>query len=729
VTAPPTQLHLTDRTGTSRVVTVDVPTVVGRVGTDIVLDDAAVSRAHCRFTPTPEGLVVEDLGSRNGTTVGGRRLDGPTVLRAGDVVTVGDTTIVVLAGDGSRPSTEEPARVRTERKGGVRVEARPGSRGERAAAGVRAAADDAWPRLAALAAGAAGRTPTIRLIDPYVDEATWACGAAGCAGTLRRTPEVVDCWFDSGAMPFAQWHYPFENGDKVAVGHPADFISEGVDQTRGWFYALLAISTMHVDKAAYRAVVSNDMVLDAKGKKMSKSRGNAVDPMALVARFGADVPRWYLLATRPVWLPVRFDEAELVELRNRLFGTLASTYAFFALYANADGFDVVAAARAPASRPAAVFDRWLLSRCHRLVRDVTIDLQAYETSKAGKRIVDFVVEDLSNWYVRRNRRRFWKGAMTPDKREGYATLRTALLTVVRLMAPFAPFLPDTIHRALLGGEPGADHSVHLAAWPVGDLALVDDALEAKMEALRTVVSLGHAARNRAGHKVRRPLARLTTGHSDAAVMDFLADQRDVVLDELNVKALDLVRGFEASASMSASLQKKDAARRLAALTQPTEEAVARLDAAGVRDLSLRLARDGVARLPLGQGREAELFPGDVRFVAADAAGGTSEFAAGILIRLDTTLTPALVVEGLAREAVHALQTLRKGRGLAVTDRVRVRWKASGPLAAALHAHAAFLAEEILAVAFAEDPALDPAGAEALDVDGEALLVALEVAAR
>ncbi len=592
--------------------------------------------------------------------------------------------------------------------------------------------------VAQLREKAGGLPEPLDLHRPYVDAPTWRCavagpaGAAGCPGTMRRTPEVVDCWFDSGAMPFAQWHYPFEHREKVAVGHPADFISEGIDQTRGWFYSLLAVSVMHADRGAYRAVVSNDMVLDAKGKKMSKSRGNTVDPMALVGRFGADVSRWYLLAARPVWIPVRFDETELTELRNRLFGTLASTYAFFALYANADGYDASVEPEGPA--PSGAFDRWLLSRLHHLVRDVSADLQGYETSKAGRRIVDFVVEDLSNWYVRRNRRRFWKGAMTPDKREGYRTLHVVLRTVTRLMAPFSPFLTDAIHRALSPGAEGAAASVHLAAWPTSDEARRDGALEARMEALRTVVSLGHAARNRAGLRVRQPLATLTTGHSDPDVMDFLDTHRAVALEELNVKRLELVRGFEASASMSATLQKKEAARRLAALTQPTEEAVARLDAAGVRDLSLRLSRDGAARVALGDGREAELFPGDVRFVAADAVGGTSEFAAGILVRLDTALTPALVGEGLVREVVHAVQALRKAKDLKVTDRVRLAWKASGPVALALAEHLDFVRDEVLAVEVREDPALsaDPLAAspgkaaDVVDVDGASVLVRIDV---
>lgn len=585
--------------------------------------------------------------------------------------------------------------------------------------------EEAVGSIAQLRERAGALREPLDLHRPFVDAPTWACGAAGCRGTMRRTPEVVDCWFDSGAMPFAMWHYPFEHRERVAAGHPADFISEGVDQTRGWFYSLLAVSTMHADRGAYRAVVSNDMVLDAKGKKMSKSRGNVVDPMALVARFGADVSRWFFLASRPVWLPVRFDEAELVELRNRLFGTLASTYGFLALYANADRFDPAAEPEG-ARRPRAVFDRWLLSRVQGLVRAVSADLQAFETSRAGKRIADFVVEDLSNWYVRRNRRRFWKAALDDDKRDGYATLRAALLAVTRLMAPFAPFLTDAIHREL-AGRPGAEGSVHLAAWPVADAALADEALEARMEALRTVVSLGHAARNRAGVKVRQPLARLTTGHADPAVMAFLDAHRDVVLDELNVKALELVSGFETSATMTAALQKKEAARRLAALTVPTEEALARLKGPAVADLSRRLARDGAARVPLGDGREAELFPGDVRFVAGDTAGGAAEFAAGILVRLDTEVTPALAAEGLVREAVHAVQALRKAKGLRVTDRVRVRFRAPGRVASALHAHAAFAREELLAVELVEDPALEADGADAVDVEGEAVLVRLDVA--
>lgn len=586
----------------------------------------------------------------------------------------------------------------------------------------RCGREEAVGSIAQLAERAGSLPEPLDLHRPFVDAPTWACGAS-CPGRLRRTPEVVDCWFDSGAMPFAQWHHPFEHRDRVAVSHPADFISEGVDQTRGWFYSLLAVSVLHADKPAYRAVVSNDMVLDAKGKKMSKSRGNMVDPMALVERYGADASRWYLLASRPVWIPVRFDETELAELRNRLFGTLTSTYAFFALYANADGYDASVAPDEVAPRD--VLDRWLLSRLSGLVGAVSADLVGYETARAGRRIVDFVVEDLSNWYVRRSRRRFWRGAMSADKREGYQTLHLVLRTLVRLMAPFSPFVPDAIHRALCPGLAGAAGSVHLAPWPAADAARRDSALEARMEALRTVVSLGHAARNRAGRKVRQPLARLTTGHADPAVMAFLEEHRALVLDELNVKALDLVGGFETTATMTASLVKKEAARRLAALTAPVEAALAALPASAVRDLSVRLARDGGATLPLADGREARLEAGDVRFSAADTSDGASEYGGGILVRLDTRLTPDLVAEGAVREFVHGVQALRKAKDLAVTDRVRLRYRAPGALASAVAAHAAYVRDEVLALDVREDPALASPDADPVEVDGEVALVRLD----
>ncbi len=542
---------------------------------------------------------------------------------------------------------------------------------------------------------AGGLPGDLDLHRPYVDRPTWPCDASGCAGTMRRTPEVVDCWFDSGAMPFAQWHHPFEHRERVEREVPADFIAEAVDQTRGWFYTLLAVSTMHADKAAYRSVVSTDLVLDAKGKKMSKSRGNVVEPMGVLAAHGADVVRWHLLTSRPIWQPMRFDEKDLVEVRNRVFGTLASTYQFFAMYANVDGFDGLEPE--PGWRPRDVSDRWLLSALERLVADVSADLLGYETSRAGRRLADFVVEDLSNWYVRRNRRRFWKGAMGDDKRDAYRTLRRALLVVCRLLAPFSPFLPDAIHRALLPGTAGAAGSVHLAAWPVPDLARRDAELERHMEALRSAVSLGHAARNKGGVKVRQPLPGLTVGHPDPAVRAFLVEHAEVGRDELNVKRFEVVDGFERSARLRASLDKKAAARRLGALTAPVEGALAGLDSAAVAALSdaLRAGGEVGTTVPTSAG-PAPLLPGDVRFVTEDVAGSASEYDRGMLVRLDTTVTPELRAEGLAREVLRALQQHRKEREFAVTDRVRMRWwSPDAELVAAVERHAPWLCEEAL----------------------------------
>ncbi len=571
----------------------------------------------------------------------------------------------------------------------------------------------------------AGRLPEpLDLHRPFVDDLTWPCDTTGCDGILRRTPEVVDCWFDSGSMPYAQWHYPFENRDRVERETPADFICEGVDQTRGWFYTLLAVSAMYRDRPAYRACVSNDMVLDAKGKKMAKSRGNIVDPVALLAKHGADVVRWYLLTSRPVWLPLRFDEADIVEVRNRLFGTLLNTYHFFATYANADGHD--GAAAPPAWRPASVIDRWLLSRLHGLVAGVGADLESWETSKAGKRIAEFVVEDLSNWYVRRNRRRIWKGALTDDKRDAYRTLHATLLTVSRLLAPFAPFLSDALHRALLPCKAGAlGASVHLADWPRSTEFPRDEALEARMEDLRSAVSLGHAARQKAGVKVRQPLARLSVvlhgPDGERASRAFLAEVgRPILLEELNVKAVEFLEPTDerfAHLRYRVVLRKKAAAPRYGARYADVERWAAGLD------LSSGDVATGAwkASSPHGSPQDDEY---DV--VASDEGACHRAFARNLLVEVDGTVTPDLRAEGLVREFGHALQALRKQKGFQVTDRVHLRWSAGGAIAAAIRAHARYVADEILATSMEEVAGLSGDDVVELETEGEKVLVALDV---
>ena len=491
---------------------------------------------------------------------------------------------------------------------------------------------------------------------PFVDELTWACGREGCSGTMRRTPEVADAWFDSGSMPFAQWHYPFENKEKVESELPADFISEAVDQTRGWFYTLLAVSTLLEGKPAYRTCVSLDLILDAAGKKMSKSRGNVVDPFEMIDKYGADVVRWHLLV-RPLGTPLRYEERDLVEIRNRFFGTLLNVYAFFATYANIDGYtgdDEVPLEERP------VFDRWLISRLHGLFGDVAQDLVRYDTAHAGQRIADFVVEDLSNWYVRRNRRRFFRAELTQDKRSAYQTLHAALLSTAQLAAPLVPFVTDALYRSLSAGLDGALPSVHLAAWPPADESLLDPVLEAGMAALRRVVSLGHAARDDAGVRVRQPLAQLSVWGLDEAASAFVAANQDIVLDELNVKALELLDAPGAEFTLAARLDKKEAARRLGAQTPAVDQALAALT-------------------------------------------------------LDTRLTRGLQQEGLAREVLRQLQQQRKALDLKVEDRVRVRWFAKGPVADAVEAWLEWLAKELLAVSFERVDSAD--GAEAVKIPG------------
>ncbi len=541
---------------------------------------------------------------------------------------------------------------------------------------------------------------------PWVDEHVWSC-PKGCGGTMRRTPEVADAWFDSGAMPFAQWHYPFENRERVEAEHPADFISEAVDQTRGWFYTLLAVSTMLTGKPAYRACASLGHILDAQGKKMSKSRGNVVDPFEMIDRYGADVVRWHLLV-RPLGPPLRYDEKDLVEIRNRFFGTLLNVYAFFATYANVDGYDGSEPEVPLVERPA--FDRWLVSRLHGLFAGVAADLESWDTAHAGQRIADFVVEDLSNWYVRRNRRRFFRAERTRDKQSAYQTLHAALLSVAELAAPFIPFVTDALYRSLADGLEGAEPSVHLARWPTADAAVADERLETGMAALRRIVSLGHAARDEAGIRVRQPLARLEVFGVDGAARAFVVENAEIALDELNVKEMEILERPAAGVRLCAALDKREAARRLGALTPVVSAALEALDTDGV----VKLLRASATEVETPRGRVA-LERADVRVVVEAGEGHQGAFAGGLLVTLDTRVTPDLEREGLAREVCRQLQRLRKDQGLRVEDRVRARWHADGPAAEAIQSFSAWIAGEVLAVDFRRVD--DASGLEPLRVPG------------
>jgi isoleucyl-tRNA synthetase len=537
---------------------------------------------------------------------------------------------------------------------------------------------------------------------PYIDELSWACSV--CGGDMKRTPEVIDAWFDSGSMPYAQWHYPFEN-EELFEGHfPADFICEGLDQTRGWFYSLLAIGTMLGRGQAFRNVVVNDLILDAEGQKMSKSRGNVVDPWEALGEHGADAVRWYLITSSAPWLPKRYDPEGMRESARKFFDTLSNTYRFFALYANVEDWAPSEVDPAPADRP--LIDRWLLSRLSSLVSEVREELDGYHITKAYRALGDFVNEELSNWYVRRCRPRFWGNTDADDARAAFRTLWEALRTVSLLAAPATPFMADWIHRALAGD------SVHLQRFPLTDASLADADLEREMKAVRALVSLGRAAREEVQIRVRQPLRSLL------AVVPGTTEVRTELLelleDELNVKTVD----FLASAEDLVELSAKPNYRGLGArFKKSTEHA-----AGAIRGLSA----DALARFRAGEevtidvdGHAHVLTSDDLEVVESAKGDLVVKSESGYTAALDPTLDDVLRQEGLARELVNRIQRLRKDSGLEITDRIALGIFGPEEVTAAVDAHAGFIRGETLAVSLdtgVSVPDPEEAFAFRLDVD-------------
>ena len=557
------------------------------------------------------------------------------------------------------------------------------------------------------------RTGRAELPDPhrpYVDELEWGC--ARCGGTMRRTPEVIDVWFDSGAMPFAQHHYPFENEAEQARQFPAEFICEGVDQTRGWFYSLLAISTLLGRGPSYRNVVVNDMLLDAKGLKMSKSKGNTVDPWEAIRLFGADAIRWYLLSSSNPWLPKRFDPEGVKEVQRKTFDTLRQTYRFFAMYANLEGWTADADAPAPAER--SVLDRWLLSRLATVTAEVTEDLEGYNLTHAVRAVGDFVIDDLSNWYVRRSRDRFWGSADAADTRAAFATLHLALVVTARLMAPAAPFLSDWLHRALTGG------SVHLASFPSVDESATDAGLERGMQAVRTLSTLGRAARDAVGIRVRQPLGTLYAVVPDGYGVD--ASLLEILRDELNVHTLEFMDRAEELVTLSAKPNFKALGAAFGKRTPRIADAIRALDSA-----SLAAFRGG-APLSVEVDGEAVALTAE-HFDVVQTARGSFATAdeGGFTVALDPTITPELRLEGLARELVNRVQNLRKETGLEVQDRIRLGIFGDGEILDVSSAWGPFVAGETLAVELETGSLTDFEGYESsreVDLDGVAGTIAL-----
>jgi isoleucyl-tRNA synthetase len=574
---------------------------------------------------------------------------------------------------------------------------------------VEAAHTEVIGSFATLAERAGGLGADFDPHKPYIDALTWSCSE--CQGTMRRTPEVIDAWFDSGAMPFAQWHYPFENEAVWARQFPADFIAEGLDQTRGWFYSLMAIGTMLGHGPVYRNVLVNGLLLDRDGQKMSKSKGNVVDPWEAIDRFGADGIRWYLVTVSHPWAAKRWDEEALAESVRRTFDTLANTYRFFALYANLEGWrtgEDVPVGEAP------LMDRWLLSRLAALADTVDSQLQSCDLTPAARAVADFVVDDLSNWYVRRGRDRFWGSADAEDTRHAFHTLARALVTVSRLLAPVTPFVSDWLHRALTG------ESVHLARFPRADPSARDEALERGMAAVRAMSSLGRAARENVRIRVRQPLGLMqavTPGGLELA--DGLLE---VLKDELNVKEIRFLSAAEELVRLEAKPNFRTLGQHFGSRTQEA--------AAAIRALSgdtLAAFRRGDQVFIDVAGETHVLRPEDVEVVQVARGDLVVESGEGFTVAIDPTIDEPLRLEGVARELVNRIQRLRRDSGLEVSDRIRL-WIGGDPDAwTAADRHRDYIAGETLALGLEQDPAPTAPDVQARDVelDGVSARISLQ----
>lgn len=524
---------------------------------------------------------------------------------------------------------------------------------------------------------------------PYVDNIVLVSSKGE---PMRRESDLIDVWFDSGAMPYAQVHYPFEVAEADFKGkiYPADFIAEGVDQTRGWFFTLHALATMLFDSVAFRHIVSNGLVLDKNGNKMSKRLGNAVDPFEVMDRFGPDAVRWYMISNSQPWDNLKFDTDGVDEVRRKFFGTLYNTYSFFALYANVDGFTGSEPEVPVAERPE--IDRWIISLLNTLVKNVTESLENYDPTPAARAIGDFVNENLSNWYVRLNRKRFWGGGLTSDKLAAYQTLYTCLKTVSLLAAPFAPFITDRIYRDLTHGEAG---SVHLAEFPVYDAALADEELERRMELAQRASSMVLALRRKVNIKVRQPLSKMIIPVLDAAVQARLEAVEGLILGEVNVKEVEYIR--ETTGVITKRIkpnfktlgpkygkQMKAIAAAVAAFSQEDIAAVEALSGGATYDLTIA----GGEVLPVERA--------DFEITSEDMPGWLVATEGTLTIALDIEVTPELRAEGIARELVNRIQNLRKEQGFEVTDQIRVTVESNAETDEAVRRYADYIAAQTLA---------------------------------
>ena len=557
----------------------------------------------------------------------------------------------------------------------------------------------------------------IDLHRPYVDDIVLV---SPTGQPMHRELDLIDVWFDSGSMPYAQIHYPFENKDAFDRGDlfPADFIAEGVDQTRGWFFTLHAIAGMVFDSVAYKAVVSNGLVLDKNGNKMSKRLGNAVDPFKAIETYGSDPLRWYMISNSSPWDNLKYDPAGVEETVRKFFGTLFNTYSFFALYANVDGFDNSQPQIPVEERPE--IDRWILSVLNTLIREVDADLDDYEPTKAARAISEFVQDNLSNWYVRLNRKRFWGKEMDADKLSAYQTLYTCLETVALLMAPVAPFFADRLYKDLTAVTRGTTESVHLALFPQAGASDTD--LEERMRLAQQITSMVLALRRKVNIKVRQPLATLMVPVADERQAAMLRTMADLILSEVNVKEMRIVTDEDGVMVKRVKPDFKKLGKKLGKQMKAAAAALAALSQADIA----RLTREGSITLDL-DGGEATIEVADVDIVSEDIPGWEVATDGTVTVALDVTVTDELRREGIARDVVNRIQNLRKERGFNITDKIRLQFAPNPATDEALDTFADYISRQVLATELSVAP-VDESDSDAavLDIDGITLVARISI---
>lgn len=552
---------------------------------------------------------------------------------------------------------------------------------------------------------------TFDLHRPYVDDIVLISPKGN---KMFREPDLIDVWFDSGAMPFAQWHYPFENKEQFEKAYPADFIAEGVDQTRGWFFTLHAISVMLNDSVSFKNVVSNGLVLDKNGNKMSKRLGNAVDPFETIEKYSADATRWYMISNASPWDNLKFNEEGLDEVRRKFFGTLYNTYAFFALYANIDKFTYAEPDIASEARPE--IDRWIISRLNTLVKDVDGFYADFEPTRAARAIQEFVDEHLSNWYVRLCRRRFWKGDYTEDKISAYQTLYTCLNTIAKLMSPIAPFFSERLFLDLntITGKEQAE-SIHLTDFPAYAEALVDTGLEERMSLAQNISSMILSLRKKVGINVRQPLNKILLPVLDSQFQEKVDLVKELILSETNIKTIEYI-------SDTAGIIKKKVKPNFKSLGpkagKSMKDVAAFINAWTSSDLAL-FEENGVATFSK-EGLTVEIYPEDAEIIAEDVPGWQVANIGKLTVALDVTITNELKQEGISREVINRIQNLRKEQGLEVTDKIKVEAACPAPISEAIVNNLSYIKAEILADSFEVVPGLS--SGEKVQIDEQELTI-------